>query len=139
MAARRAVDGRVARGADRGGGAGAPDGGAPMTLDVAIRHRLERIAIDVSLSAGAGLTAIVGPAGAGKTTLLHAIAGLVRADEGRVVLGDDVLVDTARGVFVAPDRRRIGYVTQDSRLFPHLTVRQNLAYGHWFTRDGDRR
>jgi molybdate transport system ATP-binding protein len=110
-----------------------------MTLDVAIRHRLERIAIEVTLAAGAGLTAIVGPSGAGKTTLLHAIAGLFRPDEGRVVLGDDVLVDTAHGVFVPPDRRRIGYVTQDSRLFPHLTVRQNLAYGHWFTRGADRR
>jgi molybdate transport system ATP-binding protein len=110
-----------------------------MTLEVAIRHRLERIAIDVSLTAGAGLTAIVGPSGAGKTTLLHVVAGLLHPDEGRIVVGGDVLVDTARGLFVPPDRRHIGYVTQDSRLFPHLTVRQNLAYGHWFTRDADRR
>jgi molybdate transport system ATP-binding protein len=102
-------------------------------FEVAIRHRLERIAIDVRLRAGGGLTAIVGPSGAGKTTLLHVIAGLIVPDEGTVVVGDDVLVDRGRGVVVPPARRRIGYETQDSRLFPHLTVRQNLAYGRWFT------
>jgi molybdate transport system ATP-binding protein len=110
-----------------------------MSLAVDVRHRLERIALEVSIRAGAGLTAIVGPSGAGKTTLLQLVAGLIRPDDGRIVLGDDVLVDTARGVFVPPDRRRIGYVTQESRLFPHLTVRQNLAYGHWFTPVHERR
>jgi molybdate transport system ATP-binding protein len=104
-----------------------------MSLTVAIRHRLERIALDVAIRAGAGLTAIVGPSGAGKTTLLHLVAGLIRPDAGSIVLGDEVLVDTDRAVFVPPHRRRIGYVTQESRLFPHLTVRQNLGYGHWFT------
>jgi molybdate transport system ATP-binding protein len=110
-----------------------------MSLAVEVRHRLERIALDVTLRAGAGLTAIVGPSGAGKTTLLHVIAGLVRPDEGRVVLGDEVLVDTSRGTWVPPDRRRVGYVTQDSRLFPHLTVGQNLGFGHWFTPAAARR
>jgi molybdate transport system ATP-binding protein len=110
-----------------------------MSLDVTVRHRLERITIDVRLAAGAGLTAIVGPSGAGKTTLLHIIAGLIVPDDGTVVLGGEVLLDRARGIVVPPDRRRIGYVTQDSRLFPHLTVRQNLAYGHWFTPPGRRR
>jgi molybdate transport system ATP-binding protein len=104
-----------------------------MSLAIEVRHRLERIALDVTLRAGAGLTAIVGPSGAGKTTLLHLVAGLVRPDAGRIAIGDDVLVDTGRGVWIPPDRRRIGYVTQDSRLFPHLTVGQNLAFGHWFT------
>jgi molybdate transport system ATP-binding protein len=110
-----------------------------MSLAIDVRHRLERIALDVSFRAGAGLTAIVGPSGAGKTTLLHLVAGLLQPDEGRIVLGDDVLVDTARGVCVPPDRRRIGYVTQESRLFPHLTVRQNLGYGRWFTPAAERR
>jgi molybdate transport system ATP-binding protein len=110
-----------------------------MSLDVTVRHRLERITIEVRLAAGAGLTAIVGPSGAGKTTLLHVIAGLIVPDDGTVVLGGDVLLDRARGIVVPPDRRRIGYVTQDSRLFPHLTVRQNLAYGHWFTPPDRRR
>jgi molybdate transport system ATP-binding protein len=93
----------------------------------------------VSIRAGGGLTAIVGPSGAGKTTLLHLVAGLLRPDAGTIVLGGDVLVDTAGGVFVPADRRRIGYVTQESRLFPHLTVRQNLAYGRWFTPAARRR
>jgi molybdate transport system ATP-binding protein len=110
-----------------------------MSLAVDVRHRLERIALDVSIRAGGGLTAIVGPSGAGKTTLLHLIAGLIPPDHGRIVLGDDVLVDTGRGVLVPPDRRRIGYVTQESRLFPHMTVRQNLAFGHWFTPVRERR
>jgi molybdate transport system ATP-binding protein len=109
-----------------------------VSLGVSIRHRLERITIDVRLAAGGGLTAIVGPSGAGKTTLLHVVAGLILPDEGTVVLNGDVLLDRARGIVVPPDQRRIGYVTQDSRLFPHLTVRQNLAYGHWFT-PADRR
>ncbi len=104
-----------------------------MSLAVDIRHRLERIGLAITLRAGQGLTAIVGPSGAGKTTLLHLIAGLIRPDAGTIALGDEVLVDVGRGIFVPPDRRRIGYVTQESRLFPHLTVRQNLGYGHWFT------
>jgi molybdate transport system ATP-binding protein len=110
-----------------------------MSLAIDVRHRLERIALDVAFQAGSGLTAIVGPSGAGKTTLLHLVAGLLRPDDGRIVLGDDVLVDTARGVCLPPARRRIGYVTQESRLFPHLTVRQNLAYGRWFTPVAERR
>jgi molybdate transport system ATP-binding protein len=110
-----------------------------MSLAVDVHHRLERIALAIALRAGSGLTAIVGPSGAGKTTLLHVIAGLTRPDEGRVVLGDDILVDTARGVFVPADRRRIGYVTQDSRLFPHLSVKRNLTYGQWFTPPAARR
>ncbi len=85
------------------------------------------------MRAGAGLTAIVGPSGAGKTTLLHLIAGLIRPDAGRSPSATTCWSTSARGVFVPPDRRRIGYVTQESRLFPHLTVRQNLGYGHWFT------
>jgi molybdate transport system ATP-binding protein len=104
-----------------------------MSLAIDVRHRLERIGLAISLRAGTGLTAIVGPSGAGKTTLLHLIAGLIRPDAGTIVLGDEVLVDVGRGIFVPPDRRRVGYVTQESRLFPHLTVRQNLGYGRWFT------
>ena len=86
-----------------------------------------------ALAAGAGLTAIVGPSGAGKTTLLHVIAGLLRPGRGPSSSATRCSSRRRRGVVVPPDRRRIGYVTQDSRLFPHLTVRQNLAYGHWFT------
>jgi molybdate transport system ATP-binding protein len=72
--------------------------------------------------------ALVGPSGAGKTSVLRAIAGLVRPTVGRVALGDDVWLDVARGVFRAPEERRVGLVFQEYALFPHLSVRKNIAY-----------
>lgn len=96
------------------------------------------VELDVSLSQGAldlavavrlGPTAaVVGPSGAGKTSLLEAVAGL-RPARGRVVVGGEVLQDTARGRFLPPERRRLGYVPQDGALFPHLSVRRNLLFG----------
>ncbi|MEP6547378.1 MAG: molybdenum ABC transporter ATP-binding protein [Gammaproteobacteria bacterium] len=76
-----------------------------------------------------GVVALFGRSGCGKSTLVHVIAGLLAADEGEVVLDDSVLQDTARRLFVPPERRRIGYVFQDARLFPHLSVAANLKYG----------
>lgn len=76
-----------------------------------------------------GVVALFGRSGCGKTTLVNVIAGLLDADEGRVVLDDAVLLDTAKGVEIPPERRRIGYVFQDARLFPHLNVASNLLYG----------
>jgi ABC-type sulfate/molybdate transport systems ATPase subunit len=70
----------------------------------------------------------VGPSGAGKTSVLRAIAGLVRPRRGRIALGDDVWFDSDEGVFRKPDERRVGLVFQEYALFPHLTVRQNVAY-----------
>jgi molybdate transport system ATP-binding protein len=107
-----------------------------VTLGLEIRHAFERLTIDVRLSLGGGLTALLGPSGAGKTTLLNAVAGLLRPDHGHVALDGQPLTDTARGIFVPPHDRGIGYVFQDSRLFPHLTVRQNLGYGRWFAKNG---
>jgi molybdate transport system ATP-binding protein len=104
-----------------------------MTLSLDIRHRLGTFLLDVRFETGSGLIALFGRSGAGKTSVVNAIAGLIRPDQGTVLLHGTVLVDTARGVFVPPHRRRIGYVFQEGRLFPHLTVRQNLLYGHWFT------
>ncbi len=78
--------------------------------------------------AGNGITALFGPSGCGKTTLLRIIAGLEKSAQGRVSLGGETWQDTARGIFTAPHRRRIGYVFQEARLFPHLDVRANLAY-----------
>ncbi|MDX6477214.1 MAG: molybdate transport system ATP-binding protein [Gaiellaceae bacterium] len=72
--------------------------------------------------------ALVGPSGAGKTSVLRAIAGLVRPSRGRIALGSDVWLDSERGVFRKPDERRVGLVFQEYALFPHLTVRQNVAY-----------
>ncbi len=103
-------------------------------IRVVVRHDLGRVQLDVDLTLPAGLTALLGPSGAGKTRTLDVIAGLLAPDSGLVAIDDEVLTDTTRGVAVPPHRRRIGYVFQDSRLFPHLTVRQNLEYGHWLTR-----
>ncbi|EEF57535.1 ATP-binding cassette domain-containing protein [Pedosphaera parvula] len=76
------------------------------------------------------VTAIFGPSGAGKTSLLDLIAGLRRPQSAFIQLQDDVLVDTNRRISVPSQLRHIGYVPQDLALFPHLSVRQNLLYGH---------
>ncbi len=110
-----------------------------MTLTVDIRHRLGNFLLDAKFTAGGGLVALFGRSGAGKTSIINIIAGLIRPDQGRVAIGEEVLVDTAQGVFVPRHRRRIGYVFQEGRLFPHLTVRQNLLYGRWFVPQADRR
>ena len=73
--------------------------------------------------------ALVGPSGAGKTSVLRVVAGLVRPPEGRVTLGGEAWLDTERGIFLPPERRRAGLVFQEYALFPHLTVRANVAYG----------
>lgn len=110
-----------------------------MTLEVDVEHRLGRFTLAARFHAESGLTALFGRSGAGKTSLVNIIAGLLRPDRGRVSVDGQVLVDTERRVFVPPHRRRIGYVFQEARLFPHLTVRQNLLYGRWFTPRADRR
>src|SRR5438270_13993319 len=101
-------------------------------LRVAIEHRLGDFTLDAAFDRGAALTALFGRSGSGKTSLVNAIAGLIRPTRGHVVVDGEVLTDTAAGVFVPARRRRIGYVFQEGRLFPHLTVRQNLLYGRWF-------
>ncbi len=103
-----------------------------MTLRVAIDHRLGGFHLAVDFAAGSGLTALFGRSGAGKTSLINVIAGLIRPDRGRVEIDGDVLTDTATRRFVPPHRRRIGYVFQEGRLFPHLSVRRNLLYGARF-------
>ncbi len=105
-----------------------------MKIDVRIRHRFERITLDVDLSLEAWLVGLLGPSGAGKTSVLNVIAGLLRPNSAVVTLDGETLADTERGIWVPPHRRRIGYVFQESRLFPHLTVRQNLGFGRWFGR-----
>ena len=103
-----------------------------MTLSVHLNHRFAGFALDVDFQAPAGITALFGRSGSGKTSVINAVAGLLRPDAGRVALGDVVLLDTALRLSMPLHRRRLGYVFQDGRLFPHLTVRQNLAYGGWF-------
>jgi molybdate transport system ATP-binding protein len=99
-------------------------------LQVAAIKRRPAFRLDASFSAPLpGVIALFGRSGSGKTTLVNVIAGLLAPDEGEIRLGDEVLTDTRRGIAVPVERRRIGYVFQDTRLFPHLTVADNLRYG----------
>ena len=107
-------------------------------LSVSVTHRFGEFLLDAAFDSVGGLTALFGRSGAGKTSLINAIAGLFRPERGHIVLDGEALTDTARGVFVPARRRRIGYVFQEGRLFPHLTVRQNLLYGRWFAPKGGR-
>jgi molybdate transport system ATP-binding protein len=108
-------------------------------LEVDIEHRLADFALDIHFHAGRGLTALFGRSGAGKTSIVNAIAGLLRPRRGRIVMDGAVLLDTERGICVPTHRRRVGYVFQEGRLFPHLTVRQNLLFGRWFAPARERR
>ncbi len=109
-----------------------------MSLSVDIRHRLGAFSLDAAFETGGRLTALFGPSGSGKTSLVNLIGGLLRPDEGRIVADGRVLVDTGAGIFVPKHKRRIGYVFQDARLFPHMTVGQNLRYGRFFTPASER-
>ena len=105
-----------------------------MTLTVRIRHDFGGFGLDLGFDAPPGVTALFGRSGAGKSTVVNAVAGLLRPQSGRIALKDRVLFDSDSGTFLPPHQRRIGYVFQDARLFPHLCVRQNLLYGRWFAR-----
>lgn len=100
-----------------------------MSLSVAIRHRLGAVQLDVRFEAPPGVTALFGRSGAGKTSVVNAVAGLLHPDSGSIVLNGRTLLDTNSGTSVPIHLRRVGYVFQDARLFPHLTVRGNLLYG----------
>lgn len=104
-------------------------------LDVDIEHRLAAFELDIHFRSGRGLTALFGRSGAGKTSVVNAIAGLIHPQRGRIVIDGSVLLDTEHGIRAPTHRRRVGYVFQEGRLFPHLTVRQNLMFGQWFARD----
>jgi len=104
-----------------------------MNFEVSIAKTLRapgrRFELDLSFATQARWTVIHGPSGAGKSLLLQAIAGLVRPERGRIVLGERLLFDAAAGVDVPARTRRLGYLFQDHALFPHLNVRQNIAFG----------
>jgi molybdate transport system ATP-binding protein len=107
-----------------------------VSLELDVSHRLGGFSLEARFCAGPGLTALFGPSGSGKTALVNLIAGLSRPERGRIVADGEVLVDTETGRFVPRHRRRIGYVFQEARLFPHLSVRGNLLYGRWFAPKG---
>ncbi len=98
-------------------------------LAVDAEKELGALKLNVKFEATNGATALFGPSGAGKTSVINMIAGLLTPDRGVILLDGAPLFDSAKGVDVPPHRRRIGYVFQDGRLFPHLSVRQNLDYG----------
>jgi molybdate transport system ATP-binding protein len=110
-----------------------------MILDVDIGHVQGAFSLRARFQSDGKLTALFGPSGSGKTTIVGAIGGLVRFNHGRIVVQGQVLVDTKANVFVPKHKRRIGYVFQEGRLFPHLNVRQNLLFGRWFTPRHDRK
>ena len=101
-----------------------------MSLSVTLRQDFPTARIEVAFEApGTGLTALFGPSGSGKSTVIAAVAGLLRPPTCRVVVDGTVLADTDAGIWLAPERRRIGMVFQDSRLFPHMSVASNLRFG----------
>ena len=101
-------------------------------IEVAVAKRLPGFDLDVAFADSTGATALFGRSGSGKSLTLSLIAGLSRPDRGRVSVDDAALSDSASKVFVPAHRRRVGLVFQDSHLFPHLSVRQNLVFGRWF-------
>jgi len=101
-------------------------------IEVDVGLKLGAFDLEVAFGNGGGVIALFGQSGSGKSLTLSLIAGLMRPDRGRITLDGKVLVDVERGVFVPMHRRRIGLVFQDSNLFPHLSVKQNLLFGRWF-------
>jgi molybdate transport system ATP-binding protein len=99
-------------------------------LDIQVARRQGNFQVDAAFQTrNTGITALFGPSGAGKTSVINMVAGLIRPDRGRIVVGDRVLLDFDHDINLPPEKRSIGYIFQDGRLFPHLTVRGNLTYG----------
>ena len=106
-------------------------------LRVDIVKQLGEFSLEASFESQGRVTGLFGASGAGKTSLINLIAGLLKPDRGIIALDGETLDDTAAGVHVPPHRRRIGYVFQDARLFPHFDIRQNLDYGRRMNRLAD--
>jgi molybdate transport system ATP-binding protein len=98
-------------------------------LKVDVQKQLGEFSLEASFASEGRVTGLFGASGAGKTSLVNMIAGLLRPDRGTIVIDGEIVDDTAAGIHVPTYRRRIGYVFQDARLFPHLNVAQNLDYG----------
>ena len=102
-------------------------------LSVDVEKRLGEFSIAARFETAAGATALFGPSGAGKTSLVNMIGGLLTPDRGHIAVDGNVLFDSAARINVPADRRRIGMVFQEGRLFPHMTVARNLDYGRWMS------
>jgi molybdate transport system ATP-binding protein len=107
-------------------------------LEFDVRYRAGAFALEAAFHTGGGVTALFGRSGAGKSTVLNLIAGLARPDRGRIAVGGRTLYDSAAGIALPPHARRVGYVFQEGRLLPHLTVRHNLLYGSLFNKNRTR-
>ncbi len=105
-----------------------------MSLSVEIYQPFEGFELDVSFRVPRGVTVLFGSSGSGKTSVVNAVAGLVHPKMSKVAVEGAVLSDTDKGIWLPPHRRGLGYVFQEGRLFPHLSVQKNLLYGQWFAR-----
>jgi molybdate transport system ATP-binding protein len=104
-----------------------------MSFEIQVEKRLGDRCIVLDHRSDRRLIALFGPSGAGKTSILNMVAGLLRPDRGRIVAAGQVLFDSDSGVDLPPEQRGLGYIFQDTRLFPHKRVRANLLYGHDLT------
>ena len=100
-----------------------------MTVEVRVEKRLGDTRVAADFRAEQGVTALFGPSGIGKTSILDMVAGLSRPDAGRILVDGEIWFDAEAGTDLSPEARRVGYVFQDRRLFPHLDVRANLLFG----------
>jgi len=98
-------------------------------LSLNVQRRRGDFTIDVKIDAGPGITTLFGKSGAGKSTIVAMLAGLIKPDSGHIRVDGHTLFDSTQGIDIAPERRHVGYVFQDARLFPHMNVAQNLRYG----------
>ena len=105
-----------------------------MSLHIDLKHRFRDFALDLDFEVPEGITVLFGRSGSGKSTVIRAIAGLFKPDYARISLDGRVLCDSEAKLFLPPHKRRIGTIFQDARLFPHLTVAQNLDFGRRFSR-----
>lgn len=103
-------------------------------LRVDVEKQLGEFSLSASFASEGRVTGLFGASGAGKSSLINMIAGLLRPDRGTIIIDGETVDDTAAGIHVPTWRRRIGYVFQDARLFPHLNVAQNLDYGRRMNR-----
>ena len=101
-----------------------------MSFSITVTHRFPSVRMDIAFQVPSpGVTVLFGPSGAGKSTIINAAAGLLRPDICRIEVDGTVLADTGAGIWIPPERRRVGLVFQDSRLFPHMSVATNLRFG----------
>ena len=107
-----------------------------MSFDVDVDLRRGDFPISVAFRAEAGLTALFGPSGAGKTSVLNMIAGVLKPTRGHIAVDGNVLFDSAQRIDLKPEARHVGYIFQDARLFPHMSVEGNLLYGHALNAEG---